>query len=140
MAIETEFNLPYDLLNNHMKCFSDLSTWGKKGEVFVHLHLSPIVKFPVLSVCTSRATEIIPTGSKLCIRRIPRMRNRKNSHVSSEQSPLWLHLPKADPNLLNWSLYSMSEVQEELQLNVREVCFNGLLCLPILVFFPISNR
>lgn len=109
MAIETEFNLPSDLLNSQMKCFSELSTWGKTGEVFVPLHLSPIVKFPALSVCTTITPEIIPTGSKLCIQRSPRTRSVRNTHVSSEQIPLWLYLPTAGQNLLNWSLCSMSE-------------------------------
>ena len=114
-AMQTEFNLPYDLLKSHMKCFSELSTWGKKGEVFVHLHLSLIVKLPALIVCTSMTTEIIPTGSKLCIQKSPRTRRRLNTHMRSEQSPLWMHLPKAGQNLLNWSLCHMNEVQEELK-------------------------
>lgn len=66
MAIDIEFNLPHDLLSGHMKCFAELSTWGKNGEIFVDLCLSPIVKFPALSVCRSMNTKMVPTGSTLC--------------------------------------------------------------------------
>ena len=64
-AREVEFNLSYDLLGSHMKCFSELSTWGMKGEAFVHLYFFLIVMFPALLVCTSMNTEMVPMGTTL---------------------------------------------------------------------------
>lgn len=132
-----EFKLPFDLLNSHMKCISELSTWGKEGEAFVHLHLSPIVKFSALYVCTSMNTEKVPTGSTLCIQRNPRTRSKRNTIVSARSKTLLVASAQSWSNLLSSSLWSKKRhVQEDLEWNIGEVHFEGLLHLPILFFIP----
>lgn len=87
-------SLPCDLLKSPGKCFSELSTCGNKGEAFVHLHLSPIVKFATLCVCASVNTAVLPTGSTLGSQRGPGTGSKRKSRVSPQGKALARSCPE----------------------------------------------
>ena len=94
-AREVEFNLSYDLPGSHMKRFSELSTWGIKGEAFVHLCFFPHYDVPCTFGSHNHEYWNGPHGALHWVQRSPRTRSKNNTKVSSGQSPFWLHLSEA---------------------------------------------
>ena len=93
-AREVEFNLSYDLLGSHMQCFSELSTWGMKGEAFVHLYFFLIVMFPALLVCTSMNTEMVPMGTTLSSEK-PQDKKQEQYQSELRAKSVLVHLSEA---------------------------------------------
>lgn len=133
------FHFPQDLLNSQMKRFSEPTTWGKKGEAFVYLHLSPIVEFPALQVCVSLSTETLPTGSTLRIQRNPNTRSKRESSLSTQGTVPLVASAQSSSQLAQLVTVEQEidrQGQEDLEENIREVHFQGLVHLPIFSVRP----